>query len=377
MLAHSNPEMTGAVADEARKVALRVPSTDAPLANRHRISNRHPCRLETTLNPSASTTAPLLIVTKSGVILAWICARADGSLRPHRYRIATFAATPSAMPPRMSHAEFSLKRSRIANAATVPRVVRRPFLRSHDEINLGSRYTGSAMATIYAGTSGWAYPAWKPDFYPAKLASAKFLGYYSSRLNSVEVNYTFRRFPTEKLLRGWVAATPPEFKFTVKAHQMITHVKRLHEAGEFAKDFILALQPLMEERKLGPVLFQLPPYLKCDLDRLKNFLGELPKTLRVAFEFRHESWFTGEVFALLRSANAALCEAESEKLETPSVQTADFSYLRLRKEEYSAAERKELSRMVTERARQGDIFVYFKHEDTPEGALYAESLLAR
>ena len=233
------------------------------------------------------------------------------------------------------------------------------------------------MATIYAGTSGWAYPAWKPDFYPAKLASAKFLGYYSSRLNSVEVNYTFRRFPTEKLLRGWVAATPPEFKFTVKAHQMITHVKRLHEAGEFTMDFILALQPLMEERKLGPVLFQLPPYLKCDLDRLKKFLAGLPKTLRLAFEFRHESWFTGEVFALLRSANAALCEAESEKLETPSVQTADFSYLRLRKEKYSVAARKELSRMVTERARQGDVFVYFKHEDTPEGALYAESLLAR
>jgi len=233
------------------------------------------------------------------------------------------------------------------------------------------------MATIYAGTSGWAYPQWKPDFYPTKLASAKFLGYYSSRLNSVEVNYTFRRFPTEKLLRGWVATTPPGFKFTIKAHQTITHIKRLHEASEFTKDFVSALQPLMEEQKLGPVLFQLPPYSKCDLNRLRGFLDDLPKGLRVAFEFRHESWFTGEVFELLRSANAALCEAESEKLETPSVQTADFSYLRLRKEEYSAAERKELSRMVTERARQGDVFVYFKHEDTPEGALYAESLLAR
>jgi uncharacterized protein YecE (DUF72 family) len=245
------------------------------------------------------------------------------------------------------------------------------------EIADASRYTGSSMGTIYAGTSGWAYPQWKPDFYPAKLASAKFLGYYSSRLNSVEVNYTFRRFPTEKLLRGWTAVTPAGFKFTVKANQTITHIKRLHDVSEYTKDFISALQPLTEEQKLGSVLFQLPPFLKCDLERLKAFLDELPRSLHFAFEFRHESWFTGEVFAALRAANAALCEAESEKLETPAVQTADFSYLRLRKEKYSAAERKEVARTVTERARKGDVFMYFKHEETPEGALYAESLLAK
>jgi len=238
------------------------------------------------------------------------------------------------------------------------------------------RYTGVPMGAIYAGTSGWAYPQWKPDFYPAKLASAKFLGYYSTRLNSVEVNYTFRRFPAEKLLRGWAAATPAEFKFTVKAHQNITHVKRLREVSEFTGDFLRALGPLLEARKLGAVLFQLPPFLKLDPERLKSFLAELPKAVRAAFEFRHESWFCEDVFAALRGANAALCEAESEKMETPSVQTADFSYLRLRKEKYSASERKEIMRTVAERARQGDVFVYFKHEETPEGALYAESLLA-
>ena len=232
---------------------------------------------------------------------------------------------------------------------------------------------------IYAGTSGWAYPAWKPEFYPAKLASSKFLGYYASRVNSTEVNYTFRRFPTEKLLVGWAEATPPGFQFAIKAHQTITHIKRLQDAGTFTRDFIGALRPLHEAGKLGPVLFQLPPFLKCDAARLKGFLAELPKAHRAAFEFRDTSWFCDEIYGLLRDANAALCLAESEKIETPRVQTADFSYLRLRNLEKmeSPAERKKLRGVVAELARAGDVFVYFKHEDSPEGALHAEELLAR
>src|SRR5579864_3248749 len=113
------------------------------------------------------------------------------------------------------------------------------------------------MGKLYAGTSGWAYPQWKPDFYPAKLAAAKFLAYYSTRLNSVELNYTFRRFPTEKLLMGWIDATPPHFKFAVKAHQTITHIKRLRDTSSFTSDFLAALEPLREAGRLGPVLFQL------------------------------------------------------------------------------------------------------------------------
>ncbi len=143
------------------------------------------------------------------------------------------------------------------------------------------------MARVYAGTSGWAYPSWKPDFYPPKLSSAKFLSYYSGRLNSVELNYTFRRWPTAKLLAGWVAATPPDFKFAVKAHQTITHIKRLREAAEFTKEFISSLEPLAEAGKLGPILFQLPPFLKCDVPRLSEFLAKLPRHARAAFEFRH------------------------------------------------------------------------------------------
>jgi uncharacterized protein YecE (DUF72 family) len=232
------------------------------------------------------------------------------------------------------------------------------------------------MGKLYAGTSGWAYPQWKPAFYPPKLASAKFLGYYASRLNSVELNYTFRRFPTEKLLAGWLAATPADFKFAVKAHQNITHVKRLRDAGEWTSSFLQALAPLQQAGKLGPVLFQLPPFLRCDPTRLKDFLRQLPRDTRAAFEFRHESWFTPEVFDALRSVNAALCQAESEKLETPKVQTADFAYFRLRKQSYSPKQRADLAKQAAELTRAGDVFTYFKHEDTPEGALYAEELLA-
>ena len=232
------------------------------------------------------------------------------------------------------------------------------------------------MAMIYAGTSGWAYTSWKPKFYPAKLGSANFLNYYASRLNTVEVNYTFRSVPTGRLLTGWAAATPPDFKFAVKAHQAITHVKRLRDATKLTAEFISSLQPLAKSRKLGPVLFQLPPNLKCDLDLLEEFLAGLPCQTRAAFEFRHDSWFTDKVYGLLRKAKAALCQAESEKLETPHVQTADFSFLRLRKDSYSIRARKALAKRVAGLARRGEVYVYFKHEETPEGALHAEALLA-
>lgn len=231
------------------------------------------------------------------------------------------------------------------------------------------------MAKIYAGTSGWAYAGWKPDFYPAKLASAKFLGYYGTRLNSVELNYTFRRRVTEKLLSGWIAATPQDFKFAVKANQSITHVLRLRDTAKATLEFIGSLDPLRDAGKLGPVLFQLPPFLKCDLTRLEEFLAALPRGTRAAIEFRHVSWFSDDVYKLLRKANVALCQAESEKIETPDVATADYTYFRLRKEDYSAGARKTLSKKVADAAGRGDVFVYFKHEDTPEGALYAEALL--
>jgi len=231
------------------------------------------------------------------------------------------------------------------------------------------------MGKIYTGTSGWAYTSWKPGFYPAKLASAKFLEYYATRLNTVEVNYSFRAQLTEKLLTGWIAATPPDFKFAVKAHQSITHIKRLRGVAKSVSQFLASLEPLRKARKLCPVLFQLPPNFKCDMARLDDFLSHLPSGTRTTIEFRHPSWFVDEVYDRLRRARVALCQAESEDLETPDVTTADFHYFRLRKDQYSPSARGQIKRKVKQAARSGDVFAYFKHEDTPDGALYAEALL--
>ena len=231
---------------------------------------------------------------------------------------------------------------------------------------------------LYAGTSGWTYPSWKPKFYPAKLAAAKFLQYYATRLNTVEVNYTFRHYASEKSQNNWLSVVPPEFKFSIKAHQNITHLKRLRDATELAQGFLNSLQPLTEAGRVGMVLFQLPPFLKADAGLLEEFLTGLPKSGRLSFEFRHASWFADPIYALLQKFNAALCIAESEKLETPDIATADFCYYRLRKGEYSKQERQKQAEQFSRHLEKNrDVFVYFKHEETPDGAFYAEELLAQ
>jgi uncharacterized protein YecE (DUF72 family) len=231
------------------------------------------------------------------------------------------------------------------------------------------------MKKIYAGTSGWAYSSWKPAFYPQKLASSGFLSYYAGRLNSVEVNYTFRRLLAPKLAKEWIRATPAGFLFAVKAHQAITHFKRLRDARSETRKFLGSLRPLVKAGKLGPVLFQLPPNFKSDLGRLEKFLSGLPRELRFSFEFRHPSWFTEDVYDVLRGFKVALCLAESDEFTTPEVTTAKFSYLRLRREKYSPRALAKVAARVKVLRRRGDVFVYFKHEDTPEGARYAESLI--
>jgi uncharacterized protein YecE (DUF72 family) len=233
----------------------------------------------------------------------------------------------------------------------------------------------SDVAKVYAGTSGWSYPTWKPGFYPQKLAATKFLSHYATRLNTVEVNYTFRHFAAEKTQNGWCAQTPDSFQFSLKAHQRITHIKRLKDATADASAFLKSLQPLHEAGKLAFALFQLPPNLKADPGLLREFLEGVP-TGKIAFEFRHESWFNDEVFDALKAKQATLCIAESEKLETPDIATSDCVYYRLRKGEYSAAEQKEIAKRIDTHVVAGrDVYVYFKHEETPDGALYAERLL--
>ncbi len=233
------------------------------------------------------------------------------------------------------------------------------------------------MPELYSGTSGFAYASWKPNFYPAEVPAKKFLSYYAKRLNSVEINYTFRRLPSVSSLESWVESTPAGFVFALKAHMRITHMQRLKKA-EFTNVFFRAIDPLRTTGRLGPVLFQLPPAFRCDLAVLKEFLADLPDGIRCAFEFRNASWFSDPVYELLSQHKVALCLAESEKLVIPEVLTANFVYARLRKDDYSVEERQEIAIRVDQMLAGGrDVYVFFKHEETPAGALYAEELARR
>src|SRR5271166_6472816 len=232
------------------------------------------------------------------------------------------------------------------------------------------------MAQFFAGTSGWAYATWKPDFYPAKLAQKKFLSHYARQLNTVEVNFTFRQLVKETTIQNWLQDTPAHFRFGIKAHQVITHIKRLKGTEDFVPRFLSTIEPLASAGKLGPVLFQLPPNLKADPALLKDFLALLPRTLRAAFEFRHDSWFTDATWELLKSRGVALCVAETEERTSPDVVTAAFVYYRFRKPNYTGEERGSMVAHMGEHLSAGrDVFAYFKHEETPEGALYAVDLL--
>jgi uncharacterized protein YecE (DUF72 family) len=232
------------------------------------------------------------------------------------------------------------------------------------------------MAQLFVGTSGWAYPSWKPGFYPEKLAQAKFLPYYASQLNTVEVNLTFRQLLKDTTAQKWITQTPDNFRFSIKAHQVLTHIKRLKNTEEFLPRFLATLEPLAAAGKVGPVLFQLPPNMKADLEVLKTFITTIPRGIRAAFEFRNESWFCEQVFSLLKEHNRALCVAETEERVTPDVITADFCYYRYRKPEYSANERRAMVDGMQEHLLAGrDTYAYFKHEETPQGAIYAVDVL--
>ncbi len=234
------------------------------------------------------------------------------------------------------------------------------------------------MATLYAGTSGFAYTAWKPGFYPAKLPAKQFLKHYAERLNCVEINYTFRRLPSATTLKSWVEATPPGFVFAVKANMRITHILRLKNAAEATELFLRMIDPLRTARRLGPILFQLPPALKCDVALLESYLELLPTGMRYAFEFRHASWLADPVYEALRKRNISLCVAESERLEVPEVITADFAYYRLRKPEYTEADVDAFAARAQELLATGrDLYLMFKHEETPDGAINAEMLLKK
>ncbi len=238
------------------------------------------------------------------------------------------------------------------------------------------------LSRVFAGTSGWAYPTWKPGFYPAGTPAKKFLDFYASQLNSVEVNYTFRTLPSAKTLEAWLAASPAGFRFSFKAPQRITHFRRLRDCEADLAQFLAALEPVRQVGKLGLLLFQLPPNFKADTERLSAFLAapvlQAARSTPLAFEFRHASWFDEATYSILRQHNAALCIAESDDLATPEIHTAatHTCYRMRRTGGYSDAEVAHFAQRFAVLAKQRDVYVYFKHEDEPTGVLNATAFLA-
>jgi uncharacterized protein YecE (DUF72 family) len=229
---------------------------------------------------------------------------------------------------------------------------------------------------IWIGTSGYNYPEWKGSFYPAGLPASKMLGYYSARFPTVEINYTFYRLPTEKLVQGWAAATPSPYKLTLKAPRRITHDRRLKECGDLLKAFCHAAGALGP--KLGLLLFQLGPSFKVDVPLFDAFLADLPRGARAAFEFRHPSWFDEAIYDRLRARNLALCIADSETRSTPLVATAGYGYFRLRDEGYTDADLDTWARTIRDQQeRWEDTYVYFKHEDEGRGPELALQLMQK
>jgi uncharacterized protein YecE (DUF72 family) len=228
---------------------------------------------------------------------------------------------------------------------------------------------------IWIGTSGYNYPEWKGSFYPEPFPAAKMLPFYAARFPTVEINYTFYRMPNEAQLAKWAGETPDPYRFTLKAPRRITHDSRLKNCDELVAAFCRVAGTL--QAKLGTLLFQLPPHAKQDLALFGDFLDMLPPRVPAAFEFRHASWFTDELFELLRARNLALCVADSERLSTPIEVTADYGYFRLRDEGYTPEDIERWAARIAESTRGcRDVFVYFKHEEEGKGPAFAKLLMA-
>ncbi|HEV8409134.1 MAG TPA: DUF72 domain-containing protein [Gemmatimonadaceae bacterium] len=215
--------------------------------------------------------------------------------------------------------------------------------------------------TILAGTSGFAFKEWKGPFYPEKMKNDDMLGFYAGKFPTVEINNTFYRLPKEAVLTDWAAQVPESFKFAIKASQKITHFARLKPESADAVAYLLKVTKALGAR-LGPILFQLPPNLKKDFDRLNAFVAKLPAEAKYAIEFRHESWFTDDVYALLRSRDIALGIIEQEEFSSPVVTTASWGYARLHRFDYDAARLAEWAGKIKAMA-WSDAYVYFKHDE--------------
>lgn len=225
---------------------------------------------------------------------------------------------------------------------------------------------------VKAGTSGFNFDGWRGVFYPPDLPTGAWLSFYAARLATVEINYSFYRVPSSATLQGWAQQVPDTFRFSLKASQRISHRTRL--ADRSSADYFCARVTELGA-SLGPVLVQLPPTLRKDVERLRTFLSWLPPGMRAAVEFRHKSWFEDpEVEAVLRQAGAALCIADEEGLEVPRWATAPFGYLRLRRQAYDAPMLADWAGWVRQQS-WGDAFVYFKHEEAAQGVALADQFM--
>jgi uncharacterized protein YecE (DUF72 family) len=222
---------------------------------------------------------------------------------------------------------------------------------------------------VRAGTSGYNYPEWKGRFYPERIAPDRMLAYYAERFPTVEVNATFYRMPTPRQVESWAAQVPEGFVFSLKAPRRITHDRRLKDCEDAVRAFCDAAAVLGP--RLGVLLFQLPPNLKADVARLEAFVDSVPRGARIAFEFRHASWWDEPVYAILRARNIALCVADSEERHTPLVATADFGYLRLRDAGYSEEDLARWAGLILGQPEWREAYVYFKHEDEARGPEFA------
>jgi len=229
------------------------------------------------------------------------------------------------------------------------------------------------MTTILAGTSGYSYKPWKGVFYPDDLPDSRMLEYYAAELPAVEVNNTFYRMPTAKLVERWIENTPGAFRLVLKASRRLTHRKKL-EPPEDALAYMFDVTTQLGER-LGAHLFQLPPYAPQDVGALRAFLEAVPKGHRVAMEFRHESWLADDTYKTLSEYDAALVIADGGKLEVPRVATASWGYLRLRRDDYTTTEVAEWAAWINAQA-WGDAFAFFKHEDAGVSPQLARDLIS-
>jgi uncharacterized protein YecE (DUF72 family) len=228
------------------------------------------------------------------------------------------------------------------------------------------------------GTSGYSYKQWKGSFYPEKLPDREMLSYYASKLDTVEINHSFYRMPTENVLSQWAKSVPEGFRFALKANQQITHIQRLRNSEATLKRFLEVASVLSDGDHLGPILVQLPPTFKFDKPLLEEFMSLRPPAFSFAFEVRHASWYTEETYAVLRQQHVALCLAETDTQTPPEVLTAPFTYVRLRREEYTPAQLAEWRKRFDGWLAQGiDVYVYCKHEDAGKAPAYAGQLLGR